>query len=75
MEKIDAIKHCLELVPEKFVNPVILSLGAGTGKVERQIAIDFPDAHVIAIDLSLPMIEEIQKNAELPNGQKNLSIV
>jgi|GEM_PF-5025116 len=75
MEKVADVKLCLKLLREPFIRPTILSLGAGTGKVERQIAIDFPDATVVAIDLSLPMIEEIQRNAVLPDQQHNLHIV
>lgn len=75
MEKVEDIKLCLKLYREMSKHPTILSLGSGTGKVERQIAIDFPDATVIATDFSLPMIEEIQRNAVLPDQRHNLHII
>lgn len=55
--------------------PVIFSLGAGTGKVERAIAMNLPHAEIVAVDYKLPMIEDIRKNAALPDHHHNLSII
>ena len=75
-EKVSDILLCLSNMHATLpAHPVIVSLGAGTGKVEREIAIDFPHANVIAIDFSLPMIEEIQRNAFFSDQEKNLNIV
>lgn len=43
----------LSLVPR----PSIISIGAGTGKLEKAIAGVFPQARILALDYSLPMIE------------------
>lgn len=74
-DKVSDIQLCIDKCEHLSEHPRILSLGAGTGKVERQIAIDNPNAEVVAIDFNLAMIEEIQKNAVLPEQRHNLSIV
>lgn len=76
MEKFLDICLAIALTENKSKHPVILSLGAGTGKVEQQIAYKFPHATVVAADLSLPMIEEIRKNATTDFGKReNLHIL
>jgi ubiquinone/menaquinone biosynthesis C-methylase UbiE len=47
--------------------PLIVSLGAGTGKLERAFALNLPNSGIVAIDYSLQMIEEIGKEAEQLN--------
>ena len=74
-DKVSDIQLCIDKYEHLPVHPRILSLGAGTGKVERQIAIDNPNAEVVAIDYNLAMIEEIQKNAVLPEERDNLKII
>jgi len=76
MEKFSDICLAVALAENRSKHPIILSLGAGTGKVERQIAYKYPKAEVIAADLSLPMIEEIRKNATTEFGMReNLHIL
>jgi malonyl-CoA O-methyltransferase len=44
----------------------VLDLGTGTGKAARTVAMRFPDAEVIGVDLSPGMVEEATK--ALPEG-------
>ncbi len=75
-EKFSDICLAVALADMREKHPVILSLGAGTGKVERYVAMNYPHMNVVAADVSLPMLEEIQKNAMTDSGRlPNLSIL
>ncbi|MFH0750055.1 MAG: methyltransferase domain-containing protein [Candidatus Gottesmanbacteria bacterium] len=56
-------------------NPRIISLGAGTGKVEGALAYALPNAKVYAMDYQLQMIEEIGKQMLIPDGKHNLQAI
>ncbi len=47
---------------EGLHNPVFLSIGSGTGGLEQEIVHHLPNATLIALDLSLPMLETIPGN-------------
>jgi SAM-dependent methyltransferase len=65
-----------DIIPEivryiRSPNPIILSAGAGTGKLEAHIAGLIPDSTVIGLDISLKMIETIDNEAKIVNGAQN----
>lgn len=58
----DKINHILPFISEVIKNrpsPKLLSIGAGSGKLEQHLANIFPQLNVIALDYSAPMIEQI----------------
>lgn len=59
-DKIANIAPHLEKYEGEGKRPTILSIGAGTGKVEAAIGDVIIDSTVVALDASLPMLETIQ---------------
>jgi SAM-dependent methyltransferase len=58
-DKLNRLKGSIERVIGQFKDKVIVSIGCGTGKLEENLAKLLP-AKVYAIDLSLPMLEDIK---------------
>lgn len=57
----------LERLDGITVSPVrVLDVGSGPGLGARALAARFPDAHVIALDLSLTMLHAASRNAGVP---------
>lgn len=55
----DKLSHILPHVKRMEHNLKILSIGCGTGKLERAIADIMPTSHIIGLDASVPMLQEI----------------
>ncbi len=69
-DKVANITPHLEKYEGVGKRPLILSIGAGTGKVESAIGDVIIDATVVALDASVPMLETIQgQNHEVDVGK------
>lgn len=58
----DKLEHILPFIEADVVSPRILSIGAGTGILERALVDLMPQSRVIGLDLSMPMLEAINGN-------------
>lgn len=70
----DKLEHILPFIDQDKSGQQILSIGAGTGKLERAIADIVPTANVIALDASVPMLDEIQNANHNPQVPENTTV-
>ncbi len=58
----DKLRQILPLIQEVILtskSPRLLSIGSGSGKLEKHLAALFPQLQVVALDYSTPMIDQI----------------
>jgi tRNA (cmo5U34)-methyltransferase len=61
----DFYRVALEIVPfEKVQNITVLDLGAGTGLMAEMVALNYPNAKIILMDISCKMLSEARKRVE-----------
>jgi SAM-dependent methyltransferase len=70
-DKMMAFVRMLDGILSSPSSSIAISTGAGTGKIEIELARQYPDAKIVAVDYSFPMIETIQGNIshERANGK------
>jgi SAM-dependent methyltransferase len=70
-DKMMAFTRMLDAILSSSDSSIAISTGAGSGKLEIELARQYPNAKIVALDYSLPMIETIYGNInhERANGK------